>query len=257
MSSDLVSIVVASDLHIPFHDRKALCLLRQFLEKEQPESFVLNGDIVDCYSLSRFDKDPKRTEGGIQKEFDTAISILKWIMDVIPNTKVFYIKGNHEDRFSRSVMSIPGLVSLRKLTFPDMIGLEDLGITYVNKHLKRYGVLFKHGELLGMYPAARELQKEACSGTSGHAHRCQVFFKTVRNGTITWMSTGHMSDIEQMDYIRYLADWQQGFGVIHINNASHTMMMTPLPILSGYRMIYNGSEMVVDKHTLAGSHKIF
>ena len=51
-------IAIIGDLHIPFEDltslNKALCILKE----EKPDVIVVNGDLLDCWEISRFDKVP-------------------------------------------------------------------------------------------------------------------------------------------------------------------------------------------------------
>jgi len=50
--------VVMNDLQIPFHDKQVLELVLSFVERLKPHGVVLNGDVVDCYQLSDFTKNP-------------------------------------------------------------------------------------------------------------------------------------------------------------------------------------------------------
>ena len=48
-----------SDLQVPFHDPKAIQLTFDYLNKENIDSLFINGDLVDFYQLSDFQKDPR------------------------------------------------------------------------------------------------------------------------------------------------------------------------------------------------------
>jgi len=52
-------ILILSDIHLPFHDVKALEAALSYGDKYKPECILLNGDILDCYALSRFVRDPR------------------------------------------------------------------------------------------------------------------------------------------------------------------------------------------------------
>ena len=64
-------ILVLSDIHIPFHDKKALNIALQYAK--DCDTILLNGDIIDFYGLSRFIKNPEKSfinhEIEIAKEF--------------------------------------------------------------------------------------------------------------------------------------------------------------------------------------------
>ena len=51
---------VLSDIHIPFHDEVTLRRVFDCVVDAQPSNIVLLGDILDCYSISRFCKRPDR-----------------------------------------------------------------------------------------------------------------------------------------------------------------------------------------------------
>ena len=53
-------IAVLSDIHFPYYDRTALNLAIKTAIEYEPDCIILNGDIIDCYHLSSFEKDPKK-----------------------------------------------------------------------------------------------------------------------------------------------------------------------------------------------------
>ena len=50
--------VILNDIQYPFHDEQCLALVKLFIKDIKPDGVRLNGDIVDCYSISSFTKDP-------------------------------------------------------------------------------------------------------------------------------------------------------------------------------------------------------
>ena len=66
--------VVLNDLHGQFIDKVAFALALGFIKRQQPDNVVLNGDIVDFYKISNFDKDPLRLES-LQDELDFTITL--------------------------------------------------------------------------------------------------------------------------------------------------------------------------------------
>ena len=57
-----LTVVVANEFQIPFHDEKALGLFKQFLQSEKPDWLVLNGDFQDFWEISSFDLTPRRSD---------------------------------------------------------------------------------------------------------------------------------------------------------------------------------------------------
>lgn len=51
--------LILSDVHLPYHDLDALVAAVEHGIKKGIDSIYLNGDILDCYQISRFIKDPQ------------------------------------------------------------------------------------------------------------------------------------------------------------------------------------------------------
>ncbi len=52
--------LIFADLHIPFHDTNAIETMFDFTINKNIDTIILNGDITDCYDLSKFDKEPNK-----------------------------------------------------------------------------------------------------------------------------------------------------------------------------------------------------
>ena len=67
-------ILIVSDVHVPFHDPGAIEASIDFAQSQGEISHVLvNGDLLDAYHLSTFEKDPKVRR--LSEEIDQAIQI--------------------------------------------------------------------------------------------------------------------------------------------------------------------------------------
>ena len=53
------SVAILNDIHFPYHDKQALETALEFLHKDRPDMILINGDLLDFHSLSRFVKDPR------------------------------------------------------------------------------------------------------------------------------------------------------------------------------------------------------
>jgi predicted MPP superfamily phosphohydrolase len=217
-------IVYLSDIHVPFHDKKASKSIRLFLQEQQPDYLVYGGDVVDFYSVSRFDKDPAR-KFNIQDELTQGIIYMRTMNEAAGDAKKYFLEGNHENRIRKYLMRHPELAGLESLTVQNLLHLRQLGISYVpyDKGKMLHGFLFKHGTKASTYTARHELDMENVSGMSGHIHRIQKHSKTDRTGQHVWYTVGHLADAEQIDYFdQQVPNWQQGFGVVEINTRNKT-----------------------------------
>jgi hypothetical protein len=102
-----------SDFHFPYHDADAVNAALSHAEAWKPDLFVINGDLYDCYSISRFDKDPARFNDHLQMQFDVAKPTVGRI-DAL-GCDVLYILGNHEAWLHQLIAKNPGLAKLRAL----------------------------------------------------------------------------------------------------------------------------------------------
>jgi predicted phosphodiesterase len=87
-------ILSLSDLHMPFHDTEAI---EMALEHDgNADILVLNGDILDCYSVSSYSKDKGIP---LQSEYQLALNFIKEMASRFD--EVHLVKGNHENRVDR------------------------------------------------------------------------------------------------------------------------------------------------------------
>jgi predicted phosphodiesterase len=233
--------LIVSDLHSPFHDIKSLSAVKKLMKDISPHYFIVNGDAYDFYGISRFDKNPERTIGGLQRELDIGFIMFKWLLDGFKG-KAYFIEGNHEDRWNRFLASNANLYSLRSLNLLDNMRIKELGITYEKTHLILHGLLIKHGTYFNLHTANKEMTVEGVSGTSGHIHRVQLLAKTFRDKQIEWCTTGHMADVSQLDYLqagKRVTNHQQAFILVDLDETHNLIQFYPI-ILKNHSFIWNG-----------------
>src|SRR3990167_1764638 len=83
---------ILNDIQIPFQDPQVLGLVLRFLDDLKPYGIILNGDVVDCYAISDYDKDPLK-KPGLQREVQGAAALMerfKYAKERI------WLGGNHE-----------------------------------------------------------------------------------------------------------------------------------------------------------------
>lgn len=117
---DAAETLILSELHIPFHDTPALVAVIARARKRNPHCILLNGDVCDFFSISRFEKNPK--ESSLKDELDLTRQFLGWLRQSFPKARIIYKLGNHDEWFDRylwrkapELYKVSG-VSLRHLT---------------------------------------------------------------------------------------------------------------------------------------------
>ena len=233
--------VVANDLQIPFQDQPALDLVCKFISDLKPYGIILNGDVVDCYSLSTFDKNPltdARLEREIQEASGLMAELAKWTKER------WWLGGNHEDRLRRALWREPQFAGLRALKFPVLFNLAENGFQW-----KPYGATLSLGKLLvthgsmvrthSGWTGRAHFEKFGGSVIIGHTHRLGAYYRTNGKGVHVAYENGCLCKLTP-EYAHF-PDWQQGFSVVHVDTETGFFNVQQIPVLKR-RVLYYGRE---------------
>lgn len=222
--------IVINDLHVPFHDNKLLTLFYSFLKDLKPDNLIINGDFLDCFALSSFDKAPGRGKT-LLEEVKVGKKILSHIRSLIPRAKIFYLEGNHEFRMKRYLLKqAPELFDVLEISIPSLLDLKGFHIEYVDggddsswqdTYLKLGDIFVGHFKRVNKHSgmtAKALVEDKGVSVVQGHVHRAGVFNKTLMTGEVlTGIENGCMCDLNP-SYIRN-PNWQHAITVIHNGKA--------------------------------------
>ena len=219
--------ILFGDTHVPFHDQSAIALVVDVVADAHPDVLIHMGDLVDCWQISDFDKDPARKET-LQDDCDTAREVLRTLQKAAPNATRYLLEGNHEDRLRRAIWRMPEkqrqLAQLRcfrdNVNWPRLLELSEVGWQFVQgqgqaraRLLRK--LLVKHGSLVRKWSGATaraEWERYGKSGLSGHTHRLGRFYHRDFNGAHVWVETG-CTCLLNPEYVED-PDWQQGLVVV-------------------------------------------
>lgn len=239
--------VILNDIQIPFQDTKVLKLVTDFAVALRPDGVIFNGDIVDCYSVSDFDRNPL-SKATLGREIKGAQSL----MGLFHQTpEKVWIGGNHEDRLRRHVWKAPKLIEgldtksrerlVAALGFPEVFGLGEKGFRWLP-----YGATFPLGKLLVTHgsivskhsgqSAKAHLEKYGASVLIGHTHRGGVHFKRDVKGVHAAYENFCLCRLDP-EYVQH-PNWQQGFAVVHVNEKTGHFNVNSIPILPGPSFMY-------------------
>jgi hypothetical protein len=243
------SRIVLSDMHIPFHDKRLLDCWLTRLEAGPDGAFLrewdgvdIMGDFLDCFTLSRFDKNPLRKKG-LQHEVSEGWKILDRIRTQLPLADIRYSEGNHEDRLRKILWgNCTALAGLHNLTIPELLKLESLKIHWhsVENPYKVGDLWYSHGDLLRCHAGLSARAKSDAMGVSvmiGHTHRMGWSPKTLSRGVLNAYECGYMADKSQLDYARSIYNWQLGWAEVHFGAGYHWVNF--------YRVVDRGRERIV------------
>ena len=231
-------VLVVNDFHGQFRDKKTCKMLFNFIKREKPDKIILNGDVVDFYSISRFDKDAFR-QWHLQEEIDNVITLLNQLRKRT-DVPMIYIEGNHEERLRKYLRSnARPLATLKALRIESLLKLKELRIKYETDGIWLGDLFVYHGSLVRKDAGATakaEREKNGCSGMSGHTHRDGTSPIRTRGGQLCWWENFCMCDLNP-DYVDGIANWTQGFSVI--TQTGGREYVEQIPIING-EMIYGG-----------------
>jgi predicted phosphodiesterase len=234
--------VVISDLQAPYFDRKAVDAVSEFIEDYRPDVVACVGDEADLPQISRWSRGTKgEFSGDIAKHRDSTVEVLRQL-------KVQHLsRSNHGDRLWTSISTrLPGLMGLPELEYETFFRHEELGITF---HREPYKLAKANGGIYLMHGDEGSMSKHAGSTAAGlsarigsgvvcgHTHRLGLVPVTEMVGAkvqrIRWaMEVGHLIDIKTsgMAYMKGMANWQQGFGILI--EEGNSVVPIPVPIVN-------------------------
>lgn len=217
--------LVLSDLHIPFHSKKALHAIVQHLKtRGKIAGVLLNGDIADCYAESHWQKDPKKRD--LPNELKTVRLFFESLREEFPKSRIVWKFGNHEERHENFLrlkapefLDVPDF-DLAVLTRASSYGIEDvrnmqpikLGKLYVlHGHEYKFNISNPVNPARGLFLRAR------VSALCGHMHQSSSHTeKDLAEHETTCWSTGALCNLTY-DYAP-LNKHNHGFAVVDVWN---------------------------------------
>jgi predicted phosphodiesterase len=216
----LKKILIVSDAHHPYVDKKAWALLLKVGADIKPDVILTQGDFADFYSVSSHSKDPSRMTR-FEDEIESVNKALDQL-DALGAKEKHFIAGNHCDRLQRylndKAPELDGLVSV-----PQLFRLKKRGWKYTP-----YKDSVKIGKLNATHDVGTAGKTAVFSALStfqhniviGHVHR--VSFHVEGNATgeaHVGASFGWLGDKNSVDYmhrVKVNRDWAHGFGVAYL-----------------------------------------
>ena len=195
------NILVISDLHFPFHSISAItAALRHGLD-HKVNTILINGDLIDFYALSRFEKDKKLRN--LQNELDVTRQFLSKLRELFPNAHIYYKYGNHDVRWERYI----------KLNAAEFDGMDEFLLQTI-LHLPKHHIIPLHDKTLihagklvivhghelygggGVTPAKGLYNKAGCNALMSHVHRTSEYIdRNLKSETIGCWSIGCLSEL--------------------------------------------------------------
>lgn len=220
LPDDVKLWLVAGDIHIPFHDEAALTLMFEYAKNIGVDGVIFLGDLIDCYQLSKFSKDPRQRR--FKEEIQMTQDFLKYTKQALKPKRIIYKIGNHEERYDHYLMlKAPEIFDIPGCSLPEILGLDDLGVEVVPSRdwIKHYklNILHGHEPRAGMIspvnPARGMFLKTIACTLSAHLHRTSHHNEpTLDDVNISAWSVGCLCD-KHPQYAT-INKWDSGFALI-------------------------------------------
>lgn len=229
--------LILSDVHIPFFDSEALESALDYGEKRKPTLVILNGDISDHFSISRWLNNPKLRD--FPAEVKAARFFLSGLRKRFASARIIYKKGNHEERFDAYMrMKCPEFLGVENFDWAEVFDLDDNRIELVEqKRPIRLGKLnIIHGHEYSfpisspVNPARGFYLRAKTHVIGGHLHQTsQHSEKNLENKVVSAWSTGCLCNLHP-EY-RPLNQWNHGFAFVESDG--HDFRVDNLRIVDG------------------------
>lgn len=124
-------IIMAGDVHVPYHDPDALETCIEYAIDIRAKTFVMMGDWLDFYQVSRWMKDPRKRD--LKSELAMFNELLDSMQAAMPDTKLIFKCGNHEFRLDSYILqNAPQLFGLDEIKLKNLLHLDRRGIDFVD-----------------------------------------------------------------------------------------------------------------------------
>lgn len=212
----LMTDFIISDVHYPFQDDAAVDLMLKMHSYYKPKNVIIDGDFLDCISLSKFSKEPQEPQA-FKKQLIEACETIKKLQRY---SNVILIEGNHEARLGRYINdnadALSGLVDMESL----IARYLKKKITYIRttpgESMMPWGqdndILIGHFARVSKntcYTVKLLVEKYMTNVVQAHVHRLGTYAIRGYGYTYRGFESGCLCDLNP-DYVAK-PNWQQGF----------------------------------------------
>lgn len=218
------NVLILSDIHVPFHDERAVQAAIDWGEKEGTTHVLINGDMADNHAISRWETDPRERDFG--EEIRLTKQMLEYLRETFPEAEIVWKKGNHEERYESYLrQKAAELLGVDAFQFSSVYEIEKMGVTVVGEsrpvHVGKLPVIHGHEYKFAISnpvnPARGLFLRAKESALCGHHHLMSTHReKSLSEHEHTTYSTGCLC---QMRY-KYapINNHTQGFAMIEIDD---------------------------------------
>jgi predicted phosphodiesterase len=217
------TVGILSDVHVPYHSEIAVAAAIGHLKEQNLAGLLLNGDIADFYSISRYMKDPKQRD--FKGELEAVKNFLAYLRQEFPDIPIVMKAGNHEERWTHWLWQHAAEISDDpRMSLVAWLDLEKHGVEWVEDQrpvmLGKLPVLHGHELPKGMAApvnvARGAFLRTLSTVLVGHSHRTSNHAESdMWHKEIGCWSTGCLCDLHP-DYAR-INKYNWGFAMVNVH----------------------------------------
>ena len=218
---------VINDLHIPFHDPKAVALALDIIEDYRCQNIYLNGDVMDFYNVNMHGPSHPMVGTLLEDEISRTRIWLQELRKRFKKQRIIYLFGNHEDRLERYILknarALYGVIKLDKLLMLEELGIDwtpyndavlidgsDVWVQHSPPSYAKAGAmtsLERDVDRTTIYGCTHREQKATRTGKSGKEYYCYF------NG---WLGSTKLSNEHKkvFSYVKGHESWQQCLSIV-------------------------------------------
>lgn len=210
-------VLIGSDVHIwPEMRTTTQRAFIAFAKRLKPAACILNGDVFDGASISRFPSIGWEKKPTVKQELDAVADYLGDLVLALGDAKRIWTLGNHDSRFESRIANVAS----------EFAGVKGV---HLRDHFEQWipawrvdinsDVVVKHRMAGGEHADWNNVVKGGKTTVTGHDHRLSVTPYRDYRGTRWGVRCGYMGESPQdPQFVHYLeaseTNWQPGFIVL-------------------------------------------
>jgi len=237
-------VILLPDIHHPFHNKKAVRSVFEFMKWFKPDAVVLLGDNLEMQAINHWqqEKGNKKYFEGVRLLHDYADftkDILEPIEEICPKATREWLDGNHELWATNLIKRFPQLEGMIE---PEIaMKLKERGWNYtpfIKKDGRRGSIkmgklTITHGHYTNKYHASKTSDTYSGSVVYGHAHDLQSHTKVHiedPNDYHTATAIGCLCDLSPEFLWGQPNRWVHAFGVLYVRDGGEYNLYVPVII---------------------------
>lgn len=229
--------LILSDIHIPYHDNKAIEVALKYGKDKGANCILINGDLLDMPNHSKHERDWRHRT--TKQEFEATSQFLNYLRHYFPTQRIIFKHGNHDERWEKWLYAkAPEIFDDKYYHLEQRLKLNDLRIeTVKNKLPIQIGKLnVLHGHELqgsgGVNPARATFLKTIDNVLIGHCHRSSQHTEPTFGGkVIVTTSQGCLCGMWPM--FARVNKWNHGFSFCEMEIKTGDYELDNLKIING------------------------